>query len=109
MRTNHPIFSHSPRLQDTFASTKWTAALTAIALLSSTLIAVAQETARTPNREPVDPNAVIRALVADPDFKKSTVPAENAWDFNAPNTVPGFGSIDTRNESEPQTSQTASR
>jgi len=105
MSNDHPILSFfCPP-----ASAKWAAAFTAITILSSALTAVAQESAKPPERQPTDPNAVIRELVADPDFKKSVAPAENAWDFNAPNGVPGFGAIEARDDRRPEMSQTARR
>jgi hypothetical protein len=37
--------------------------------------------------------ALRRAWVADPAIRDFVGPAENAWDFNAPDGVPGFGPL----------------
>jgi hypothetical protein len=37
--------------------------------------------------------ALRRAWVADPAIRDFVGPAENAWDFNAPGGVPGFGPL----------------
>jgi hypothetical protein len=37
--------------------------------------------------------ALRRAWVADPAIRDFIGPAENAWDFNAPGGVPGFGPL----------------
>ena len=42
--------------------------------------------------------AQVCALLADPAIRNHVGFAENTWDFNAPNGVPGFGPIPTKTE-----------
>ena len=44
--------------------------------------------------------ALRRAWVADPAIRDFVGLAENAWDFNAPDAVPGFGSVLTAQEAQ---------
>ena len=90
-------------------SANWKLGLVALALLSSTVIAFGQEST-APSFQPArDPLAVIRSLLADPAFKSIAVPAENAWDFNAADGVPGFGPIEAKDEHRASPPQTARR
>jgi len=82
-----------------------TALLAAAGLIASTLLAAAQtgdfsagsQAAASETSPPQvgDATATMRALVHDPVVTGSLVPVENAYDFNAPNGVPGFGPIDS--------------
>jgi hypothetical protein len=44
---------------------------------------------------PVDATAAMRALLAERVIQDSAGLAENAYDFNAPDGVPGFGPMDS--------------
>jgi len=44
---------------------------------------------------PADATAVMRALLAERAFQESAGLAENSYDFNAPDGVPGFGPIES--------------
>jgi hypothetical protein len=90
-------------------SAKWKFGLTTLALLASTAIAFGQESTTPSLQAPRDPLAVIRSLLADPDFKASVVPAENAWNFNEPESVPGFGPIEAKDDQRVPMPQTAQR
>jgi hypothetical protein len=79
-----------------------TALLAAMGLIASTLLAGAQEVgaaqpqvAASATSQPVDATAAMHALLRDPAMKSSIGLAENSYDFNAPNGVPGFGPIDS--------------
>jgi len=81
-----------------------TALLAAAGLIASTLLAAAQTgdfsagsqaAASETSPQAADATATMRALVHDPVVTGSLVPVENAYDFNAPNGVPGFGPIDS--------------
>jgi hypothetical protein len=39
------------------------------------------------------PSPDMRALLADPAIRNFVGMAENSWDFNAPDSIPGFGSM----------------
>ena len=77
-----------------------TVLLAAVALIVATAVAKSQEVARLPAEpgqpatHPADATATMRALLADPTLWASTGLAENAYDFNAPNGIPGFGPMD---------------
>ena len=74
------------------SSTAWKSAFVGVCLGLSTL-AGAQETtspaAALPPGSP-DPTETVRSLVNDPMIRDFVGPSENAWDFTAPNGVPGF-------------------
>jgi Protein of unknown function (DUF3306) len=65
--------------------------------------------------------ALRRAWVADPNIRNFIGLAENQWDFNAPETIPGFGRLESAEEvrrlvaevfgeaSEPQPAETSGR
>jgi hypothetical protein len=89
-------------------SAKWKFGLATLALLASKAIAFGQQTT-TPFQTPRDPLAVVRSLLADPDFKAAVVPAENAWNFNEPGSVPGFGPIEAKDDQRVPMPQTAQR
>jgi len=91
-------------------SANWKLGLLTLALLSSPLVALGQESTSPSAARARDPLAVIRSLLTDPEFKNFAAPAENAWDFNAADGVPGFGPIEAKDEDEhrsplPQTAQ----
>jgi hypothetical protein len=46
-------------------------------------------------KAPVDATATMRALLAEQVIRESGGLAENAYDFNAPDGVPGFGPMDS--------------
>jgi hypothetical protein len=81
-----------------------TALLVALGLLASTLAGAAQvrdvpvmppaAVSETSPPQPVDATAAMRALLHDPVLMGPPGPAENAYDFNAPNSIPGFGPLD---------------
>ena len=53
------------------------------------------------------PGVDIKALLADPAVRAYSGLAENGWDFNKPETIPGFGSLDPAAPAgEPRTAQT---
>jgi hypothetical protein len=77
-----------------------TVLLVALGLMVSTLSAAAQgllgnaaELQATPcDLAPTaDATAAMRAMLADPGFSSAPGLAENAYDFNVPGGVPGFG------------------
>jgi hypothetical protein len=80
-----------------------TALLAAVGLIASTLVAGAQVgdfsaapvAASEPSARPADATAVIHALVRDASIVGQPGLSENAYDFNAPGGVPGFGPIDS--------------
>lgn len=39
------------------------------------------------------PAADISAVLSDPEIRAFVGPSENDWDFNKPDSIPGFGSI----------------
>ncbi len=51
--------------------------------------------------------ADIRLLLEDPAIREFIGPSENAWDFTAPNGVPGFGPISPPAEPRPYLAGTA--
>ena len=57
---------------------------------SSTGVGYAQDEAKRPATNPTE---VIRSIVKDPAVKNFVGPSENAWDFTAPHTIPGFGPL----------------
>ena len=81
-----------------------TALLAVVGLVASTLAAAAQvgdfsagpqaAISETSPARPADATAAMRALLHDPVFMSPPGLAENAYDFNAPGGVPGFGPID---------------
>lgn len=82
-----------------------TVLLAALALTAATVVAKSQEVARLPAEpvpvpgqptpHPADVTATMRALLADPTLWESAGLAENNYDFNAPNGIPGFGPMDS--------------
>jgi len=85
-----------------------TALLAASGLIASTLFAAAQTgdlSAGPLANEPLanetssppaaDATATMRAMLRDRTITDSAVPSENAYDFNAPGCVPGFGPLDS--------------
>src|SRR5262245_23935847 len=80
-----------------------TALLAAVGLIALTLVAGAQvgdlsaapPVAASETSAPADATAAIHALVRDPRLVGQPGLAENAYDFNAPGGVPGFGPIDS--------------
>ena len=81
--------------------TKWTSRLAGIALLASTVGAVAQDApsrvdfARYPaiDQPTQAPTAMPGRMSADAVPSDGTQPGlvENGWDFSRPETIPGFG------------------
>jgi hypothetical protein len=63
-----------------------TSALVACALSLATVAASAQDGKAEPD---------IRALLRDPAVTNFIGASENDWDFNKPDTIPGFGSMPT--------------
>jgi len=53
--------------------------------------------------------ALRRAWAADPTIRDFVGLAENAWDFNAPNAVPGFGALEMTDELRRQIAQMVGR
>jgi hypothetical protein len=62
----------------------------AIGLIGFTFSAVAQETS------PANVVSNPRALWTDPAIRDFVGMAENGWDFNRPDTIPGFSSLPAR-------------
>src|SRR5262245_34286165 len=85
-----------------------TALLAASGLIASTLFAAAQvgdfsagpltATSETAAPQTSDATAAMQALLREGAVAASPVPAENAYDFNAPGGVPGFGPIDSASD-----------
>ena len=80
------------------------ALIAASGLIASTLFAAAQvddfsaaplAATETPPAQAADATAVVHAMLRDGSMTGAPVPAENAYDFNAPGGVPGFGPIDS--------------
>jgi hypothetical protein len=81
------------------------ALLAASGLIASTLFAAAQvgdisaaplaATSETAAPQTADATAAMHALLREGAVTFSPVPAENAYDFNAPGGIPGFGPIDS--------------
>ena len=46
----------------------------------------------------VQPGVDIRAVLDDPAIRAQASLAENAWDFNNPDSIPGFGSMPPADE-----------
>jgi len=82
-----------------------TALLAGLGLIASTLFAAAQvgdlsaapsaATSETAPAQAADATATMQALLREGSLTGTLVPAENAYDFNAPGGVPGFGAIDS--------------
>ena|SRR5215468_10598817 len=82
-----------------------TALLAGLGLVASTLIAAAQTgdfsagplaaPSETAAPATTDATAAIHAMLREGAVAASPVPAENAYDFNAPAGIPGFGPIDS--------------
>ena len=78
-----------------------TALLAGLGLVASTLIAAAQTgdfsagplaaPSETAAPATTDATAAIHAMLADPAFSGAPGLAENAYDFNVPGGIPGFG------------------
>jgi hypothetical protein len=72
-----------------------------LGLIASPFFADAQEVAghstapQPAAKAPVDATATMRALLAERVIQDSAGLAENAYDFNAPDGVPGFGPMDS--------------
>jgi hypothetical protein len=58
------------------------------AMQTATILPVAM-----PAPDAADATVAMRALLTDPDFRRSATLPENAWDFDRPETIPGFGPI----------------
>jgi|SRR5262245_35038267 len=80
-----------------------TALLATIGLIASTLAAAAQvgDFSAAPlaigetTPPPPDATAAMRAMLRDPVMVAPPGPAENAYDFNTPESIPGFGPMDS--------------
>jgi hypothetical protein len=76
-----------------------TGVVTAIAMTAFTHIATAQERYRDTDgmamgSQPADATAAMRAMLRDGSLIGYADLSENAYDFNAPDGVPGFGPIE---------------
>ncbi|MFL4969027.1 MAG: hypothetical protein ACJ8FU_14235 [Xanthobacteraceae bacterium] len=72
-----------------------------LGLIASPFFADAQEVTdhstapQSAVKMPTDATAAMRALLAEWVIRDATGLAENAYDFNAPDGVPGFGPMDS--------------
>jgi hypothetical protein len=93
------------------SSTNWKWAVSAAALIASHVAAIGQgpppaaeiadlpslsttgEGTASPPGEAMGPARDFRVLWADPAIQSFVGMAENGWDFNKPDEIPGFGSL----------------
>jgi len=69
-----------------------TSLFAAIGLLGSVLPVAAQEA------PPLASGSDLRSLWADPAIRDFVGMTENGWDFNKPDTIPGFGSLPAKDQ-----------
>jgi hypothetical protein len=79
------------------SSTVWKLLLAAAILLLPALVGAVKSQGRVTSLHPAssDPTEIIRSIRGEPEIRDFIGPSENAWDFTAPDAIPGFDARST--------------